>query len=143
MATLTEQNTFELFPHVADIGIRGHGQTMEKAFEMAAMALTSVVTDPQNVSPTIHVRIHLEEKDPELLFLDWINSVIYEMDIKRMLFSVYEVSIKSGVLEAQIKGETVDLHKHDPAVDIKGATLTELKVIDLNGQWLAQCVVDV
>lgn len=143
MATLTEQNTFELFPHVADIGIRGLGQTMEKAFEMAAMALTSVVTDPQHVSPTIHIRIHLEEKDPELLFLDWINSVIYEMDIKKMLFSNYNVSIKSGVLEAEIQGETVDLQKHDPAVDIKGATLTELKVFEQNGQWLAQCVVDV
>jgi SHS2 domain-containing protein len=38
----------------------------------------------------------------------------------------------------------VDVARHQPAVEIKGATYTELKVGRTdNGLWFAQCVVDV
>jgi len=34
--------------------------------------------------------------------------------------------------------------RHQPTVEVKGATYTELKVAqDALGQWVAQCVVDV
>lgn len=134
---------YELFSHAADIGIRGYGKTMTEAFEMAAVALTAVVTDPQNVTSELTFKIHLVEKDPELLFLDWINSLIYEMDTKKVLFSEFHLSLEGSELSATIKGEKVNRSKHDPAVDVKGATFTELKVIEQNNHWIAQCVVDV
>jgi SHS2 domain-containing protein len=38
----------------------------------------------------------------------------------------------------------VDVARHQPAVEVKGATFTELKVRRTDqGEWLAQCVVDV
>ncbi len=41
-------------------------------------------------------------------------------------------------------GEAVDRQKHQPAVEIKGATFTELHVCQqADGLWLAQCIVDV
>jgi hypothetical protein len=36
----------ELFPYGADVGVRGIGPTRACAFEQAALALTSAVTDP-------------------------------------------------------------------------------------------------
>jgi len=36
----------ELFPHGADIGVRGVGPTRASAFEQAALALTSAITNP-------------------------------------------------------------------------------------------------
>ena len=36
----------ELFPHGADVGVRGIGPTRQAAFEQAALALTSAVTGP-------------------------------------------------------------------------------------------------
>ena len=87
--------------------------------------------------------IKLEEKDPELLFMDWINSLIFEMDTRKLLISDIQLSIKAGQLNALIKGEIVDRAKHDPAVEVKGATFTELKVMKENSQWICQCVVDV
>ena len=133
----------EHFSHGADIGIRGVGDSMEKAFEMAALALTAVVTNPENISSSIIGQIQLDEKDPELLFYDWINSLIYEMDTKKMLFSKFKVSINAGHLKAEIKGETMNKEKHDLAVEVKGGTMTELKVVEQEGHWIAQCVVDV
>lgn len=41
-------------------------------------------------------------------------------------------------------GEPLDRARHRPAVEIKGATYTELHVRqDADGTWHAQCVVDV
>lgn len=134
---------FENFSHEADIGVRGIGKTVEEAFEMAALALTSVVTNVEKISPQKTLHIHCEDSDIELLFYDWMNSLIYEMDIKKMVFGKVEVHLINHSLEADITGESVDLKKHDPAVDVKGATMTELKVEKINGEWVAQCVVDV
>lgn len=142
MTNISDKKTWEHFSHDADIGIRGSAQTLEQAFEMAAYALTAVVTDPKKISPRIAVHIQCNENDIELLFYDWINSLIYEMDTRRMLFCDYEVHIKDGHLKATARGEEVNTKDFDLAVGIKGATMTELKVLNNNG-WLAQCVVDV
>jgi tRNA nucleotidyltransferase (CCA-adding enzyme) len=38
----------------------------------------------------------------------------------------------------------VRVERHQPAVEVKGATYTALKVArDEQGRWVAQCVVDV
>ena len=37
------------FHHEADIGVLGHGSSLEAAFEEAAVALTAVITDPEIV----------------------------------------------------------------------------------------------
>jgi len=61
-----------------------------------------------------------------------------------MLFGRFEVRLVDNRLHGKAWGESIDVAKHQPAVEIKGATLTCLRVKrDQNGQWIAQCVVDV
>jgi SHS2 domain-containing protein len=61
-----------------------------------------------------------------------------------MLFSEFEVRVTGTRLHALARGEDLNLARHQPAVEIKGATLTELSVQEReDGRWLAQCVVDV
>ncbi len=135
---------WEHFQHMADIGIRGIGATLEEAFAQAAVALTAVVTDPAKVEVREAVTIAREAPDVEFLFLDWINALIYEMATRDMLFGRFEVRIDGLRLQATARGEPVDRERHQPAVEIKGATLTELKVVQReDGKWVAQCVVDV
>ena len=132
------------FPHGADIGVRGIGASKEEAFEQAALALTAVITDPHTVAPNEVVELTCEAPDDELLFVDWLNTLVYEMATRRMLFSRFKVHIGSQRLHAKVWGEAIDLARHQPAVEVKGATYTELLVKqDENGAWLAQCVVDV
>lgn len=134
---------WELFSHGADIGIRGYGASLSEAFVGAGRALTSVVTDLKNVLPETAIQVSCTAPDLELLFTDWINAIIYQMDTRVMLFSEFEVEIQDLQLIATISGEKIDREKHTPAVDIKGATFTELKVEKHDGLWVAQCVVDV
>ena len=135
---------WENYPHEADIGIRGVGNTMAEAFEQAAIALSAIVVDPGQIKHRISIPIKCQDTDQELLFFDWINAIIYEMAVGKMLFSRFQVSINDNQLLATISGESVDVKRHQPAVEIKGATFTTLKVAQNDhGEWVAQTVVDV
>lgn len=137
--------SWQHFHHQADIGIRGTGATLEEAFAETALALTAVVVDPGTVIAVASVNVHCEAPDTELLLVDWINTLIFEMATRRMLFSRFEIHISSTwQLEATAWGERVVPARHQPAVEVKGATYTALSVIHHDdGDWVAQCVVDV
>jgi SHS2 domain-containing protein len=137
------QNRWEHFPHEADMGVRGIGATKGEAFEQAALALTAVMTDPANVVPRETVEIRCEAPDDELLFAEWLNALIYEVATRKMLFSSFRVKLDGTHLSASAGGEAADTARHKPAVEIKGATYTQLRVAHENGEWIAQTVVDV
>jgi SHS2 domain-containing protein len=134
---------FTLFDHGADIGIEGRGSTIEEAFVNAALALTSIIIDPERVGSAESVPIRCEAEETEILFYDWINAIIYEMSSKKMLFSHYHVAIKNGKLSGTAEGEAIDMERHHPTVEVKGATFTELSVTGSAPGWIARCVVDV
>jgi len=134
---------WEHFPHDADVGLRGWGRTRAEAFEQAACALTAVVTQAE-VNPKVAVRLTCEAPDLELLFVEWLNAIIYEMAVRNMLFGRFSVRIENTRLEGTLWGEPVDVDRHAPACEPKGATYTALKVAkDTDGRWSAACVVDV
>ena len=134
---------WEHFPHAADVGVRGFGKTAAEAFEQGALALTAVVTAAE-IRPTVSVRVQCEAPDIELLFVEWLNAIIYEMAVRKMLFSRFAVKIDGTRLEGTLWGEPVDIARHAPACEPKGATYTALKVAkEESGLWSAACVVDV
>ncbi|MDH5741904.1 MAG: archease [Nitrospira sp.] len=138
------QGSWEHFPHEADIGVRGIGSTKEEAFEGAGLALTAVITDPASVSPIQAVSIVCEAPDDELLLVDWLNALVYEVATRNMLFSRFNVRFNGHSVHATAWGEPIEVARHQPAVEVKGATYTELSVKrDEQGRWIAQCVVDV
>lgn len=138
------QRRWEHFPHMADIGVRGIGPTLEDAFEGAALAMCAVITDPALVRPKIPFEVHCSASENELLLVDWLNALIATMSERRMIFSKFRVILTDGKLHGKAWGEFADPLRHRPAVEIKGATLTELRVFrDADELWTAQCVVDV
>jgi len=135
---------WEHFRHGSDIGVRGRGPTREAAFEEAARALIAVITDPAHVRARETVSIHCSAPDDEILLVDWLNALVYEMATRDMLFGEFAVGIADGGLTGTAAGEAVDPARHSPAVEVKGATFTELRVFsDSQARWVAQCVVDV
>lgn len=137
------EGRWEHFPHGADIGVRGIGPTLAEALSQAAMAMTGAVVDLGTVRPQSAVEIRCLGRDEEDLLYAWLNAVIYEMAIRRMLFRRFDVRIKDGALEATGWGEAVAPERHQPAVELKGATFTALSVRQKDGAWIAECVVDV
>ncbi len=139
----SKQLGWEHFPHAADVGLRGFGPTPERAFEQAALALTAVVTDAE-VAPTTRVEVSRDAPDLELLFVEWLNAIIYEMAVRGMLFGKFSVRIVGLHLDGELWGEAVDPARHAPACEPKGATYTALRVAEGPARlWSAACVVDV
>jgi tRNA nucleotidyltransferase (CCA-adding enzyme) len=135
---------WEHFPHEADVGVRGVGMDVAAAFEQAALAMTAVITEPQHVVPETLVELACQAPDTELLLYDWLNALVYEMATRHMLFSKFSVDIDGAHLRARAWGERIDRDRHQPRVEVKGATLTELRVEQgSDGLWRAQCVLDV
>jgi len=133
------------YSHPADMGIRGFGPTKQEAFAQAALALTAIIADLQTIDPKEMVQIICNmENDDELLFVNWLNTLLYHMSVKNMLFSRFEIKLSANRLHAKAWGENIDKEKHRPAVEVKAATYADLKVgPDKNGNWMAQCIVDV
>jgi len=140
-----ETSPFETFAHDADIGVRGRGSTLAEALANVGMALSAVVTDPESIREVLSVEIACESPDPEILLFDWLNALVFEMATRRALFGRYEVEVEveGGVLRARAFGEPVEVARHHPAVEVKGATWTGMRVAREGGSWVAECVVDV
>ena len=73
------QRHWEHFCHQADTGIRGVGASKEEAFEQAGLALTAVITEVNSLESRDLVRVECEAPGDELLFVDWLNAIVYEM----------------------------------------------------------------
>lgn len=134
---------YETFEHEADIGIRGFGHTVEEAFENSAMALYSVMVNVLAVEPREKRTVTVSAPDRELLLVEWFNALLSLSDIDRMVFSKFKVMIEGTSLTGTAWGEALDRERHEPNVEIKGATYYMLKVMETEGRFVAQCVVDV
>jgi tRNA nucleotidyltransferase (CCA-adding enzyme) len=116
---------------------------MGAAFAAAALAMTAASVDPETIKSESAVAIRCSGEDDEDLLYAWLNAVILEMATRAMAFGRFEVEIENGALRATAWGEEVSPERHHPAVELKGATYTALAVRREDGQWVAQCVVDV
>jgi len=135
---------WEHFEHPADVGIRGYGPTKAGAFEQAALALTAVITEPKGVKDEVKVEITCDAPNDELLLVEWLSRLLYEMDVRKMLFSRFSIKIEENNLKAEAWGEKLDVSKHKPVVEVKAATYSALGVWKNDkGIWTAQCIVDV
>ena len=136
-------NRFETFGHEADVGIRGFGNTIGEAFENAALALYSVMVNINAVKQREKKTLFASAPDIEFLLVEWLNSLLSLSDIERIVFSKFEVTIEGLSLRGTAWGESLDRVRHEPKVEVKGATYHMLSVKRKAGTYVAQCVVDV
>jgi SHS2 domain-containing protein len=140
---------FEHFEHGADVGVRGYGATPEQAFEGAASALFSLVAeDLASVRRERVERVACSGPDLPELLVAFLNELISLADVGRLVFGRFELAIERRAeggpnLTALAFGERYDPARHRSTVEPKGATYTALKVAARDGEWVAQCVVDV
>lgn len=117
---------------------------MSAALEEIALALTAVAIDPRRVQLGERLTIRVRSRDHQRLLYDCVNAIVLAMHTRSMLFGCYEVDVRDGVVDAVACGELVDVARHDPAADLRGATTSTLRLEEpAPGQWIATCVVDV
>jgi SHS2 domain-containing protein len=136
-------NYWRHYEHRSDIGIIAVGKTRQDALRQAGLAMTAAMVDLKHVKPEkeIDIEIPVKSDDKQLLF-DWLNAVIYEMSVRNMVFCDFDILIRENKLTAKMRGEKIDKNRHKPAVEIKAATYSGLKMEKkTNRRWAAQCII--
>jgi SHS2 domain-containing protein len=119
------------------------GLTPAQAFEQAALALMSIITETKNIAPRTCISFRCEATNLEDLFIDFLNRIIYESDLHKMLFSRFYITMTEHALIAYMWGESIHKERHHPTVEIKGASYHAVTVEQRKNHWYAECVVDV
>jgi SHS2 domain-containing protein len=139
---------WEHFEHGADVGVRGRGQSAEQAFEGAACALFALLADDlAAVRPDVQASAECQAANLEELLVAYLNELLFLFDSRHVVFGRFEVAIEQMPgrvrLSGVARGEPFDPERHAFTVLPKGATFTALEVARHDGEWVAQCVVDV
>lgn len=143
---------FETFEHLADIGIRGRGRTLEEAFSnilkaLASLLIEEVFLETLELKLKYEVEIKVSAELLDELLVSYINKVLTYTYLEGILFFEFKgkIDLQEGgyFLRGFIYGTKFDPQKFGYGVEVKGATFTLAKVEKENHFWVAQCVVDV
>ena len=136
---------YELFEHTADLGLRATAPDLPSLFaEMAKCLLSAMVEDPASVVSRQMDRIILTGSDREFLLFDWLRELLLRFETHRMLYSAFNVHrVDETGLVAELAGDFYDPERHVLAHEVKAITYHELKVVEHNGGWLAEAIVDI
>jgi len=138
------KKAFEIIDHAADVGIIAYGADVEELFSNAALALFSLITDPERVEEKLHLNLEVSSEDTDSLLIEWLNELIYFFDAKHMLFNRFDIgNVTHNELKATCYGEGFDPMKHKIKIGVKAATYHMLK-LDKNGDgYKAQIILDI
>jgi SHS2 domain-containing protein len=138
------KKAFEIIDHAADVGIIAYGADVEELFSNAALALFSLITEPEIVEEKLHINLEVSSEDTDSLLIEWLNELIYCFDAKHMLFNRFDIrNVTHNELKATCYGEDFDPMKHKIKLGVKAATYHMLK-LDKNGDgYKAQIILDI
>jgi len=134
--------TFGYFDHDADIGIVGHGRSIEEAFINAAKAMFSLMTDLKTLATDHAVEIQFVEADAELALVTWLNLLLAEARSRSLVLSAFTLKKDGANWHGEAKGQAWNASLAR-GIEVKGATLTMLRVAWHGDECEARCVVDV
>ena len=138
------RRTFEIIDHTADVGIVAYGADVEELFSNAALALFSLITEPESIKGKLHFDLTVNSEDRDSLLVEWLNELIYLFDVEHILFNRFDIeSLTRNQLKATCYGETFDPIKHKVKVGVKAATYHMLKLDKNGGGYKAQIIFDI
>jgi SHS2 domain-containing protein len=125
---------FELLEHTADAYIAAYGDSLEKAFENAALATFEIMTDLEKVKPETEDVVEVEEHDEYALLYGWLEELLIRFDTTSNLYCRFEVSsiektLAGFKLKAKIWGEPFDPERHLQKVGVKAVTYHRMEIV--------------
>ncbi len=131
---MANEGKFEFLEHTADILIAAHGQSMEEAFENAALAMFEVMTDTTKIDPAQEGTVEVEAEDEYALLYSWLEALLVKFEVNGMLYSKFKVTSLQDTgegfkLKAAIWGEKFAADKHPQKVAVKAVTYHRMEII--------------
>ena len=139
---------FRFLEHTADIYVEAWGTSLEEAFENAALATFTVMTELEMVDPRVEDAFEVDAPDEYALLYNWLEELIVKFELSGTLYSRFAISnIKknpSGLkLKAKAWGEPYDPQKHPSKIGIKSVTYHRMKITKKPESFTARFILDV
>ncbi len=135
---------FEILEHTADVGIVVHGASLKALFANAAVGMTTLMADLQDVRQVEERGIDVQARDLEGLMVRWLTELLYYLDAEELLFSRFVVDEVSDTrLRARAFGERIDPERHRLHFGVKAVTRHMLEVAPEEAGYRAQVLFDI
>ncbi|RFT15503.1 MAG: Archease [Candidatus Saccharicenans subterraneus] len=144
------EKRYEILEHMADGKFRAYGRSLGECLENAALALASLMWDPERIKPEIRETIRLEATGPEQLTVKFLTELIYLLEVKSFLLGrVNEIRVeeisqngkKTYRLEAEVAGDRIS-PQYEIYGQVKAVTYNEMKIEKSGDGLVLQVVVD-
>ncbi len=134
---------YQYIDHTADLGIKVFGDTLAELFENAAFGLFDNITNLEKVSPNSEFSIEVQATDREALLVNWLSELNYLFLTRKELFNCFQVNqINDEHLTATVRGEKLNLDRHEIYTEVKAVTYHKLYVKETDQGWEAQVIFD-
>lgn len=92
--------------------LEASGKTLTEAFQNAAHGFFGLFVDLESVRPSVAVEIFCESSDSDWLFSDWLNTLVYEVRERGMIFRDFKIRVDGINVKGVIYGERIDPNRH-------------------------------
>ena len=138
------KKSYEIIDHTADVGIIAYGADVKELFSNAALALFSLITEPERIEAKLHLDLEVHSEGRDSLLVEWLNELIYLFDVKHILFNRFDIeSLTHNDLKATCYGEDFDPMKHRIKTGVKAATYHMLRLEKNGGGYKSQIIFDI
>ena len=130
---------YSVKPHTADIRLKLSGKSFAVLLEQSVMGLMKILAG--KVSPTKVIRrVEVSATDKTCLLVDFLNEVLALAETNREQYSNVEIiELTDHKTTAKLTGTKV----HNFTQDVKAVTYHEAEVIEDDGMWKVNLVLDV
>ncbi len=123
---------YRFLRHTADAKFQAFGETLEEAFQQAALALVSLMWNWETLDKKLEIPVQVEGHDMKQLLLNYLEEILYLFDTRRFLLSqVDNISIERKedryVLRALFKGDEYS-SEIEVFGDVKAITYNEMEI---------------
>ena len=135
---------FEILEHKADAKFRAYGDTIEEAFENAALASFSIMTDIKSLEEGGEEEFSLKSENLESLLYSFLDHLIYLRDYKELLFYGFQVEIKRENKEYSLKCTALKapITEDIRYTEVKAVTYNEMEIEETDSGYEVQAVLD-
>jgi SHS2 domain-containing protein len=135
---------FDVTDHTADIGITAYGKDLAELMANAAYGMLNLIVEPETVLSKLTRKIELDEQDGIALLVEWLNTLLYELDVNHLLFKEFDIVVsKETKLSAVCRGERLDTVRHRMKREVKAATYHNLNIVKVRGIYSAAIIFDI
>jgi SHS2 domain-containing protein len=128
----------------ADLTVDAWGETLNEAFESAALATFNAMTPLERVEKRETRTFNVEGGDLGGLLFNFLDELLYIHEVELIVFSGFDVDLDENEIKltAVCHGELFDLDRHSQGIAIKAVTFHNMRIEKKGDTWTIRVVLD-